>query len=215
MQGKGSGYEIGLPKGTYEFFYEENSLGSVTIADEDVEKDLCLPIRYVKFRVLDKQNNVIKPDSTIEVLNDDTNKQYWYHPKDKNGVLLLLGNYKVNSVEGLTSKGYEFSVTKDTELVDVATDVCRVSGTCQIVGEKGGKYEILAYKTNSNMIYAYPEDGKYEMFLEAGVYNFIITYTDEKNSKEHTLVRQEVTVLDAPYEKNFDIVAGSLSGQLT
>ena len=65
------------------------------------------------------------------------------------------------------------------------------------------------------MIYAYPEDGKYEMFLEAGVYNFIITYTDEKNSKEHTLVRQEVTVPDAPYEKNFDIVAGSLSGQLS
>ena len=215
LQDKGSGYEIGLPKGTYEFFFEENSLGSVTIADEDVEKDLCLPIRYVKFRVLDKQNNVIKPDSTIEVLNVDTNKQYWYHPKDKNGVLLLLGNYKVNSVEGLTSKGYEFSVTKDTELVDVATDVCRVSGTCRIVGEKGGKYQILAFKTNSKMIYAYPEDGKYEMFLEAGVYNFIITYTDEKNSKEHTLVRQEVTVPDAPYEKNFDIVAGSLSGQLT
>ena len=118
-------------------------------------------------------------------------------------------------MEGLTSKGYEFSVTKDTELVDVATDVCRVSGTCRIVGEKGGKYQILAFKTNSKMIYAYPEDGKYEMFLEAGVYNFIITYTDEKNSKEHTLVRQEVTVPDAPYEKNFDIVAGSLSGQLT
>ena len=52
-------YEIALPKGEYEFSWKGKSLGSVTIADEDVETDLVLPLKYIKMRVLDKQNNVM------------------------------------------------------------------------------------------------------------------------------------------------------------
>ncbi|MCI5936585.1 MAG: hypothetical protein MRZ36_01065 [Eubacterium sp.] len=211
---KGSGYEIVLPKGTYEFFLDGNSLGNVTITDGDVEKDLCLPIRHVKFQVLDQQNNVIQPESSIGLTNTDTNDYYRYRPEDKSGVLLSLGNYKVDNIEDMLSRGYEFSVTKDTELVEVPTDAVRVSGKCQIAGQEGGIYQIDV-SNGVGMITTEAKNGSYEMYLEPGEYSIWFNYKEEEDGKQYTLLYEDLTVSDSPLEKDFEITTGSMSGQLT
>lgn len=214
LQKKGSGYEIVLPKGTYEFFYGTTSLGSVTIKDENVEKDLYLPFRYVKFHLLDKQNNVIMPKSRIDVLNTDDNQWYGYSPDNGEGMYLSLGNYEVQQVSGLSYKGYEFSVAKDTDLVEIQTETYQVSGSCQIVGKESGQYVIILLGENMQLT-TYAEDGKYEFYLKPGEYNLMIIYKSEEDPNGHSIVDEKITISDSSVKKNYDINVGQFSGQLT
>lgn len=209
-------YEIALPKGEYEFSWKGKSLGSVTIADEDVETDLILPLKYIKMRVLDKQNNVILPNSNIGFTKTDSGTYSQYSPKDKEGVLVELGDYEVNNIDGLfnaSSQGAKFSVDKDTDLVEIKSDVYRVSGSCQIAGENGSSYKVTVFD-DSCVESENAENGMYELFLSPGEYTIECFFVDE-NKKEHPFVRETLTVPDAPLTKNFEVKCGSLSGQLT
>lgn len=221
---KKDGYEIILPKGTYEFYYQGNSLGSVTIADKDVEKDLRMPVKYVKIQLLDKSGNVISVNSGFDITNKVTNKTYYYDINlegdvyKEGSILLPLGTYKLDldGIRGINMGAKEFEVTKDPDVIQIQGDVYKVSGECEINGIKDGlikELDVYFNSVGSSTIYSYMKENKYECYLKPGDYTITISGRIG-NMRDVVLGTEKIKVTSSSVEKNLISNVGSLSGKL-
>lgn len=211
-------YELDLLDGEYEFFYADTSIAKVTINGSDVVKDLTLPLKYVKIKVLDAENHVIPLSEQNYVKETKGSGNEYYLTEGLVGysahVMLPTGSYvfseNLQNIQDLQNA--TFTVTKEDDVVSVNTQLYRVSGYCKLNGVNASDdARITLFDKNSSSTSAANdvEDGKYSVYVSTGEYKVTIS------GSVGILASEEITVTDASVEKNFDIEAGKLTGKLT
>ncbi len=211
-------YELDLLDGEYEFFYAGTSVAKVTIDGSDVVKDLTLPMKYVKIKLLDAENNVIPLSKKNYVKKTTESGNFYYLLGGLAGysthAMLPLGTYVFGTnntnIQNLQSK--TFTVTEEDDVVSVNTQLYQVSGYCKLNGvnvSDDARITLFDKDSSSTCAANDMKDGKYSVYVTTGEYKMIIS------GSVGILASEEITVTSASVGKNFDIEVGKLTGKLT
>ena len=75
-----SGFKFDVLAGEYEFLHNGKSVGRMTVTDSNVVKDLTMPYKYVKIKMLDAEDELISiyPKRRLKFANKGTSSIYYY-----------------------------------------------------------------------------------------------------------------------------------------
>ena len=79
-----SGFKFDVLAGEYEFLHNGKSVGRMTVTDSNVVKDLTMPYKYVKIKMLDAEDELISiyPKRRLKFANKGTSSIYYYYMDD-------------------------------------------------------------------------------------------------------------------------------------
>lgn len=208
-----SGYSFSALPGTYQFYYGENKIAEVTITDSDVVQDLTMPVKYVKIKMYDAQDQLIPLTQQVTLINQESSQQYNLYGDEDSvdfsiAMALPLGTYQFETYEGMPNvQGKTITVKEDTDEIVMNMNVYKLTGNCKINGEsadrstwidlyrKGDGY----YLASCNM----DDEGNYVFYLEPGEYTMkvyrsnVIMDEDEDVSVTNDAVVKDLDITNA------------------
>lgn len=205
-----SGYSFSALPGTYQFYYGENKIAEITVTDSDVVQDLTMPVKYIKIKMYDAQDQLIPLTQQVTLINQESSQQYnLYGDEDSVDfsivMALPLGTYQFETYEGMPSvQGNTITVKEDTDKIVMNMNVYKLTGNCKINGEsadrstwidlyrKGDGY----YLASCNM----DDEGNYVFYLEPGEYTMKVNRSNVIMDED-----EEVSVTNDAVVKDLDI----------
>lgn len=205
-----SGYSFSALPGTYQFYYGENKIAEVTITDSDVVQDLTMPVKYVKIKMYDAQDQLIPLTQQVTLINQESSQQYNLYGDEDSvdfsiAMALPLGTYQFETYEGMPSvQGKTITVKEDTDEIVMNMNVYKLTGNCKINGEsadrstwidlyrKGDGY----YLASCNM----DDEGNYVFYLEPGEYTMKVNRSNVIMDED-----EDVSVTNDAVVKDLDI----------
>lgn len=205
-----SGYSFSALPGTYQFYYGELKIAEITVTDSDVVQDLTMPVKYVKIKMHDAQDQLIPLTQQVTLINQESSQQYNLYGDEDSvdfsiAVALPLGTYQFETYEGMPSvQGKTITVKEDTDEIVMNMNVYKLTGNCKINGEsadrstwidlyrKGDGY----YLASCNM----DDEGNYVFYLEPGEYTMKVNRSNVIMDED-----EEVSVTNDAVVKDLDI----------
>lgn len=205
-----SGYSFSALPGTYQFYYGELKIAEITVTDSDVVQDLTMPVKYVKIKMHDAQEQLIPLTQQVTLINQESSQQYNLYGDEDSvdfsiAVALPLGTYQFETYEGMPSvQGKTITVKEDTDEIVMNMNVYKLTGNCKINGEsadrstwidlyrKGDGY----YLASCNM----DDEGNYVFYLEPGEYTMKVNRSNVIMDED-----EEVSVTNDAVVKDLDI----------
>lgn len=208
-----SGYSFSALPGTYQFYYGENKIAEITVTDSDVVQDLTMPVKYVKIKMHDAQDQLIPLTQQVTLINQESSQQYNLYGDEDSvdfsiAMALPLGTYQFETYEGMPNvQGKTITVKEDTDEIVMNMNVYKLTGNCKINGEsadrstwidlyrKGDGY----YLASCNM----DDEGNYVFYLEPGEYTMkvyrsnVIMDEDEDVSVTNDAVVKDLDITNA------------------
>lgn len=208
-----SGYSFSALPGTYQFYYGENKIAEVTITDSDVVQDLTMPVKYVKIKMHDAQDQLIPLTQQVTLINQESSQQYNLYGDEDSvdfsiAVALPLGTYQFETYEGMPSvQGKTITVKEDTDEIVMNMNVYKLTGNCKINGESADRSTLINlyrkgdgyYLASCNM----DDEGNYVFYLEPGEYTMevyrsnVIMDEDEDVSVTNDAVVKDLDITNA------------------
>lgn len=208
-----SGYSFSALPGTYQFYYGENKIAEVTITDSDVVQDLTMPVKYVKIKMHDAQDQLIPLTQQVTLINQESSQQYNLYGDEDSvdfsiAVALPLGTYQFETYEGMPSvQGKTITVKEDTDEIVMNMNVYKLTGNCKINGESADRSTLINlyrkgdgyYLASCNM----DDEGNYVFYLEPGEYTMevyrsnVIMDEDEEVSVTNDAVVKDLDITNA------------------
>ena len=208
--GDTSGYNFSALPGTYQFYYGEKKIAEVTVTDSDVVKDLTMPVKYVKIKMYDAQDQLIPLTQQVTLINPESSQQYNLYGDEDSvdfsiAMALPLGTYQFETYEGMPSvQGKTITVKEDNDEIVMNMNVYKLTGNCKINGESADRSTwINLYQKKDNRYLtscAVDEEGNYVFYLESGDYSVQVSKADAT-----IIAEEEVSVTNASVIQDFDI----------
>lgn len=212
--GDTSGYNFSALPGTYQFYYDEKQIAEITVTDSDVVQDLTMPVKYVKIKMYDAQDQLIPLTQQVTLINPESSQQYNLYGDEDSvdfsiAVALPLGTYQFETYEGMPSvQGKTITVKEDTDEIVMNMNVYKLTGNCKINGESADRSTwINLYQKKDNRYLtscAVDEEGNYVFYLESGDYSVQVSKADAT-----IIAEEEVSVTNASVIQDFDITNAS------
>lgn len=205
-----SSYSFSALPGTYQFYYGENKIAEITVTDSDVVQDLTMPVKYVKIKMYDAQDQLIPLTQQVTLINQESSQQYNLYGDEDSvdfsiAMALPLGTYQFETYEGMPSvQGKTITVKEDTDEIVMNMNVYKLTGNCKINGEsadrstwidlyrKGDGY----YLASCNM----DDEGNYVFYLEPGEYTMKVNRSNVIMDED-----EDVSVTNDAVVKDLDI----------
>ena len=208
-----SGYSFSALPGTYQFYYGENKIAEITVTDSDVVQDLTMPVKYVKIKMYDAQDQLIPLTQQVTLINQESSQQYNLYGDEDSvdfsiAVALPLGTYQFETYEGIPSvQGKTITVKEDTDEIVINMNVYKLTGNCKINGESAGRNTwIDLYRKGDGYYLAsctMDDEGNYVFYLEPGEYTMkvyrsnVIMDEDEEVSVTNDAVVKDLDITNA------------------
>lgn len=209
-----SGYSFSALPGTYQFYYGENKIAEITVTDSDVVQDLTMPVKYVKIKMHDAQDQLIPLTQQVTLINQESSQQYNLYGDEDSvdfsiAVALPLGTYQFETYEGMPSvQGKTITVKEDTDEIVMNMNVYKLTGNCKINGESADRSTwINLYQKKDNRYLAsctMDDEGNYVFYLEPGDYTMKVYRSNVIMDED-----EEVSVTNDAVVKNLDITNAS------
>ena len=205
-----SGYSFSALPGTYQFYYGENKIAEITVTDSDVVQDLTMPVKYVKIKMHDAQDQLIPLTQQVTLINQESSQQYNLYGDEESvdfsiAVALPLGTYQFETYEGMPSvQGKTITVKEDPDEIVMNMNVYKLTGNCKINGESADRSTwINLYQKKDNRYLAsctMDDEGNYVFYLEPGDYTMKVYRSNVIMDED-----EEVSVTNDAVVKNLDI----------
>ena len=205
-----SGYSFSALPGTYQFYYGENKIAEITVTDSDVVRDLTMPVKYVKIKMHDAQDQLIPLTQQVTLINQESSQQYNLYGDEDSvdfsiAVALPLGTYQFETYEGMPSvQGKTITVKEDPDEIVMNMNVYKLTGNCKINGESADRSTwINLYQKKDNRYLAsctMDDEGNYVFYLEPGDYTMKVYRSNVIMDED-----EEVSVTNDAVVKNLDI----------
>ena len=206
-----SGFKFDVLAGEYEFLHNGKSVGKMTVTDSNVVKDLTMPYKYVKIKMLDAEDELISiyPKRRLKFANKGTSSIYYYYMDDDesgnytSSVVLPTGDYQCVDYYCMPSIGdYGFTVDGSSDTVVINTNVYKISGSCKVNGAEvsDDTWVYLHKKGDATELSNYTfDEGKYEFYVEPGEYEIKVSLDSGM------VTAADITITDASVEKNLEL----------
>ncbi len=207
-----SGYNFSALPGTYQFYYNEKKIEEITVTDSDVVKDLTMPVKYIKIKMYDAQNQLIPLTQQVELLNQESKQMYYlYGEEDEDSVgfsmamALPLGTYQFETYEGMPSvQGKTITVKEDNDEIVMNMNVYKLTGNCKINGESADRNTWIDLRRKEDGYYlascTVDDEGNYVFYLEPGEYTMKVYRSNVTMDED-----EEVSVTNDAVVKDLDI----------
>ena len=208
-----SDYSFSALPGTYQFYYGENKIAEITVTDSDVVQDLTMPVKYVKIKMYDAQDQLIPLTQQVTLINQESSQQYNLYGDEDSvdfsiAMALPLGTYQFETYEGIPSvQGKTITVKEDTDEIVMNMNVYKLTGNCKINGESAGRNTwIDLYRKGDGYYLAsctMDDEGNYVFYLEPGEYTMkvyrsnVIMDEDEEVSVTNDAVVKDLDITNA------------------
>lgn len=211
-----SGYSFSALPGTYQFYYDEKQIEEITVTDSDVKRDLTMPLKYVKIKMHDAQDQLIPLTQQVTLINQESSQQYnLYGEEDEDSVdfsiamALPLGTYQCGTYEGMPSmQGKTITIKEDTDEIVMNMNVYKLTGNCKINGESADRSTWIDLWRKEDGYYlascTVDDEGNYVFYLEPGEYTMKVYNSNVTMDKG-----EEVSVTNASVIQDFDITNAS------
>ena len=206
-----SGFKFDVLAGEYEFLHNGKSVGRMTVTDSNVVKDLTMPYKYVKIKMLDAEDELISiyPKRRLKFANKGTNSIYYYYMDDDESgdytsrIVLPTGDYQCVDYYCMPSIGdYGFTVDGSSDTVVINTNVYKISGSCKVNGAEvsDDTWVYLHKKGDATELSSYTfDEGKYEFYVEPGEYEIKVSLDSG------IVTAADVTITNASVERNLEL----------
>lgn len=205
-----SGFKFDVLAGEYEFLHNGKSVGRMTVTDSNVVKDLTMPYKYVKIKMLDAEDELISiyPKRRLKFANKGTSSIYYYMDDDESGdytsrIVLPTGDYQCVDYYCMPSIGdYGFTVDGSSDTVVINTNVYKISGSCKVNGAEvsDDTWVYLHKKGDATELSSYTfDEGKYEFYVEPGEYEIKVSLDSG------IVTAADVTITNASVERNLEL----------
>lgn len=208
-----SSYNFSALPGTYQFYYGENKIAEITVTDSDVVQDLTMPVKYVKIKMYDAQDQLIPLTQQVTLINQESSQQYNLYGDEDSvdfsiAMALPLGTYQFETYEGMPSvQGKTITVKEDPDEIVMNMNVYKLTGNCKINGESAGRNTwIDLYRKGDGYYLAsciMDDAGNYVFYLEPGEYTMkvyrsnVIMDEDEEVSVTNDAVVKDLDITNA------------------
>ena len=208
-----SGYNFSALPGTYQFYYGEKKIAEVTVTDSDVVKDLTMPVKYVKIKMYDAQDQLIPLTQQVELKNQESSQMYYLYGDEDSvdfsiAMALPLGTYQFETYEGMPSvQGKTITVKEDTDELVMNMNVYKLTGNCKINGESADRNTWIDLRRKEDGYYltscTIDDEGNYVFYLEPGEYTVkvyrsnVIMDEDEEVSVTNDAVVKDLDITNA------------------
>ena len=206
-----SGFKFDVLAGEYEFLHNGKSVGRMTVTDSNVVKDLTMPYKYVKIKMLDAEDELISiyPTRRLKFASKGTSSIYYYYMYDDesgeytSSVVLPTGDYQCVDYYCMPSIGdYGFTVDGSSDTVVINTNVYKISGNCKVNGTEvsDDTWVYLHKKGDATELSNYTfDEGKYEFYVEPGEYEIKVSLDSGM------VTAADVTITNASVERNLEL----------
>ncbi len=206
-----SGFKFDVLAGEYEFLHNGKSVGKMTVTDSNVVKDLTMPYKYVKIKMLDAEDELISiyPTRRLKFANKGTSSIYYYYMYDDesgnytSNVVLPTGDYQCVDYYCMPSIGdYGFTVDGSSDTVVINTNVYKISGSCKVNGAEASDdtWVYLHKKGDATELSNYTfDDGKYEFYVEPGEYEIKVSLDSGM------VTAADITITDASVTRDLEL----------
>ena len=206
-----SGFKFDVLAGEYEFLHNGKSVGRMTVTDSNVVKDLTMPYKYVKIKMLDAEDKLISiyPTRRLKFASKGTSSIYYYYMYDDesgeytSSVVLPTGDYQCVDYYCMPSIGdYGFTVDGSSDTVVINTNVYKISGNCKVNGTEvsDDTWVYLHKKGDATELSNYTfDEGKYEFYVEPGEYEIKVSLGSGM------VTAADVTITNASVERNLEL----------
>lgn len=214
--GETSGYSFSALPGTYQFYYDEKQIAEITVTDSNVVQDLTMPVKYVKIKMHDAQDQLIPLTQQVTLINQESSQQYnLYGEEDEDSVdfsiamALPLGTYQCGTYEGMPSmQGKTITIEEDTDEIVMNMNVYKLTGNCKINGESADRSTwIDLYRKEDGYYLAsctVDDEGNYVFYLEPGEYTMKVYNSNVTMDKG-----EDVSIINDAVVKDLDITNAS------
>lgn len=210
-----SGYNFSALPGTYQFYYGEKKIAEITVTDSDVVQDLTMPVKYVKIKMHDAQDQLIPLTQQVTLINQESSQQYNLYGEENEdsvdfsiAVALPLGTYQFETYEGMPSvQGKTITVKEDSDEIVMNMNVYKLTGNCKINGESADRNTWIDLRRKEDGYYlascTVDDEGNYVFYLEPGEYTMkvynsnVIMDEDEKVSVTNDAVVKDLDITNA------------------
>ena len=208
-----SGYSFSALPGTYQFYYGENKIAEITVTDSDVVQDLTMPVKYVKIKMYDAQDQLIPLTQQVTLINQESSQQYNLYGDEDSvdfsiAMALPLGTYQFETYEGMPSvQGKTITVKEDTDEIVMNMNVYKLTGNCKINGESADRNTWIDLRQKEDGYYlascTVDDEGNYVFYLEPGEYTMkvyrsnVIMDEDEEVSVTNDAVVKDLDITNA------------------
>ena len=206
-----SGFKFDVLAGEYEFLHNGKSVGRMTVTDSNVVKDLTMPYKYVKIKMLDAEDKLISiyPTRRLKFASKGTSSISYYMDDDESGdytsrIVLPTGDYQCVDYYCMPSIGdYGFTVDGSSDTVVINTNVYKISGSCKVNGTEvsDDTWVYLHKKGDATELSNYTfDEGKYEFYVEPGEYEIKVSLDSG------IVTAADVTITNASVERDLELV---------
>ena len=208
-----SGYNFSALPGTYQFYYGENKIAEITVTDSDVVQDLTMPVKYIKIKMYDAQDQLIPLTQQVTLINQESSQQYNLYGDEDSvdfsiAVALPLGTYQFETYEGMPSvRDKTITVKEDTDEIVMNMNVYKLTGNCKINGESADRSTWIDLRRKEDGYYlascTVDDEGNYVFYLEPGEYTMkvyrsnVIMDEDEEVSVTNDAVVKDLDITNA------------------
>lgn len=210
-----SGYNFSALPGTYQFYYGEKKIAEITVTDSDVVQDLTMPVKYVKIKMHDAQDQLIPLTQQVTLINQESSQQYNLYGEENEdsvdfsiAVALPLGAYQFETYEGMPSvQGKTITVKEDSDEIVMNMNVYKLTGNCKINGESADRNTWIDLRRKEDGYYlascTVDDEGNYVFYLEPGEYTMkvynsnVIMDEDEEVSVTNDAVVKDLDITNA------------------
>ena len=209
-----SGYNFSALPGTYQFYYGEKKIAEVTVTDSDVVKDLTMPVKYVKIKMYDAQDQLIPLTQQVELKNQESSQMYYLYGDEDSvdfpiAMALPLGTYQFETYEGMPSvQGKTITVKEDTDEIVMNMNVYKLTGNCKINGESADRNTWINLRRKEDGYYlascTVDDEGNYVFYLEPGEYTMKVYRSNVIMDED-----EEVSVINDAVVKDLDITSAN------
>lgn len=210
--GETSGYSFSALPGTYQFYYDEKQIAEITVTDSNVVQDLTMPVKYVKIKMCDAQDQLIPLTQQVTLTNQESKQMYYlYGEEDEDSVgfsiamALPLGTYQFESYECIPSmQGKTITVKEDNDEIVMNMSVYKLTGNCKINGQIADRSTWIDLRRKEDGYYlascTVDDEGNYVFYLEPGEYTMKVYNSNVIMDKD-----EEVSVTNDAVVKDLDI----------
>lgn len=214
--GETSGYSFSALPGTYQFYYDEKQIAEITVTDSNVVQDLTMPVKYVKIKMYDAQDQLIPLTQQVTLTNQESSQQYnLYREEDEDSVdfsiamALPLGTYQCGTYEGMPSmQGKTITIKEDTDEIVMNMNVYKLTGNCKINGESADRNTWIDLCRKEGGYYlascTVDDEGNYVFYLEPGEYTMKVYNSNVMMDKD-----EDVSIINDAVVKDLDITNAS------
>ena len=212
--GETSGYSFSALPGTYQFYYDEKQIAEITVTDSDVVQDVTMPVKYVKIKMYDAQDQLIPLTQQVTLTNQESSQQYYLYGDEDSvdfsiAMALPLGTYQCGTYEGMPSmQGKTITIEEDTDEIVMNMNVYKLTGNCKINGESADRSTWIDLCRKEDGYYlascTVDDEGNYVFYLEPGEYTMKVYNSGVTMDKG-----EDVSVTNDAVVKDLDITNAS------